>query len=54
MNATFINTIISITDKDKCFILVICGSKGFKGSRKSTHIAQVAADDAAAKASNMV
>ena len=52
VNATFNNTIISITD-DHGNVLAwsSAGSKGFKGSRKSTpYAAQVAADDAAAKA----
>ena len=35
----------------KCNSLVICRSKGFKGSRKSTpYAAQIAADEAATKA----
>jgi len=52
VNATFNNTIISITD-DHGNVLAwsSAGSKGFKGSRKSTpYAAQVAADDAAVKA----
>jgi small subunit ribosomal protein S11 len=53
VNATFNNTIISITDKDgNVLSWSSAGSKGFKGSRKSTpYAAQVAADDAAVKAS---
>ena len=53
VNATFNNTIISISDNDG-YVLSwsSAGSKGFKGSRKSTpYAAQVAADDAAIKAS---
>lgn len=52
VNATFNNTIISITDKDgNVLSWSSAGSKGFKGSRKSTpYAAQVAADDAALKA----
>ena len=52
VNATFNNTIISITD-DHGNVLAwsSAGTKGFKGSRKSTpYAAQVAADDAASKA----
>ena len=52
VNATFNNTIISITD-DHGNVLAwsSAGTKGFKGSRKSTpYAAQVAADDAATKA----
>ena len=53
VNATFNNTIISITDNDgNVLSWSSAGSKGFKGSRKSTpDAAQVAADDAAIKAS---
>ena len=53
VNATFNNTIISITDNDgNVLSWSSAGSKGFKGSRKSTpYAAQVAADDAAIKAS---
>ena len=53
VNATFNNTIISITDKNgNVLSWSSSGSKGFKGSRKSTpYAAQIAADDAAAKAS---
>ena len=52
VNATFNNTIISIAD-DHGNVLAwsSAGSRGFKGSRKSTpYAAQVAADDAASKA----
>ena len=52
VNATFNNTIVSITD-DHGNVLAwsSAGSKGFKGSRKSTpYAAQMAADDAAVKA----
>ena len=52
VNATFNNTIISITD-DHGNVLAwsSAGTKGFKGSRKSTpYAAQIAADDAASKA----
>jgi small subunit ribosomal protein S11 len=52
VNATFNNTIVSITDKDgNVLSWSSAGSKGFKGPRKSTpYAAQVAADDAAIKA----
>ena len=52
VNATFNNTIISITDKSgNVLSWSSAGSKGFKGSRKSTpYAAQVAADSAASKA----
>ena len=52
VNATFNNTIISITDKDgNVLSWSSAGSKGFKGSRKSTpYAAQIAADSAASKA----
>ena len=52
VNATFNNTIISITDKDgNVLSWSSAWAKGFKGSRKSTpYAAQVAADDAALKA----
>ena len=52
VNATFNNTIITITDKQGNVISwSSAGAKGFKGSRKSTpYAAQVAADDAAGKA----
>ena len=52
VNATFNNTIITITD-DHGNVLAwsSAGYKGFKGSRKSTpYAAQVAADDVAVKA----
>ena len=50
--STFNNTIISIADENGNVISwSSAGSKGFKGSRKSTpYAAQVAADDAGAKA----
>ena len=53
VNSTFNNTIISIADETGNVISwSSAGSKGFKGSRKSTpYAAQVAADDAAIKAS---
>ena len=52
VKATFNNTIISISDDHGNIIAwSSAGAKGFKGSRKSTpYAAQVAADDAAAKA----
>ena len=52
VNATFNNTIISIADESGNVVSwSSAGSKGFKGSRKSTpYAAQVAADDAGAKA----
>lgn len=52
VNATFNNTIISITDDSGNVIAwSSAGSKGFKGSRKSTpYAAQIAADAAASKA----
>ena len=52
VNATFNNTIISITDDSGNVIAwSSAGSKGFKGSRKSTpYAAQIAADTAASKA----
>ena len=52
VNATFNNTIITIAD-DSGNVLAwsSAGSKGFKGSRKSTpYAAQIAADHAASKA----
>ena len=51
-NATFNNTIVSITDDSGNVIAwSSAGSKGFKGSRKSTpYAAQIAADTAATKA----
>ena len=50
--ATFNNTIVSITDDSGNVIAwSSAGSKGFKGSRKSTpYAAQIAADAAATKA----
>ena len=50
--STFNNTIISIADENGNVISwSSAGSKGFKGSRKSTpYAAQVAADDAGSKA----
>ena len=52
VNATFNNTIISIADDSGNVIAwSSAGSKGFKGSRKSTpYAAQIAADHAATKA----
>ena len=52
IKATFNNTNITITDENGNVISwSSAGSKGFKGSRKSTpYAAQVAADDAGAKA----
>ena len=52
VNATFNNTIISIADDSGNVIAwASAGSKGFKGSRKSTpYAAQIAADHAATKA----
>ena len=52
VNSTFNNTIISIADENGNVISwSSAGSKGFKGSRKSTpYAAQVAADAAAVKA----
>ena len=50
--ATFNNTIVTISDESGNVIAwSSAGSKGFKGSRKSTpYAAQIAADDAAGKA----
>ena len=55
MNSTFNNTIISIADEHGNVVSwSSAGSKGFKGSRKSTpYAAQVAADDAGSKAYEM-
>ena len=55
VNSTFNNTIISIADENGNVISwSSAGSKGFKGSRKSTpYAAQVAADDAGSKAYDM-
>ena len=52
INATFNNTMISISDDNGNIIAwSSAGSKGFKGSRKSTpYAAQIAADDVAGKA----
>ena len=52
IQATFNNTIITITDLNgEVVSWCTSGSKGFKGSRKSTpYAAQVAAEDAAKKA----
>ena len=52
VNATFNNTIISISDESGNVIAWASGgSRGFKGSRKSTpYAAQIAADTAASKA----
>ena len=52
VNATFNNTIITITDESGNVISwSSAGAKGFKGSRKSTpYAAQIAADTAASKA----
>ena len=52
VNATFNNTIVTITDESGNVISwSSAGTKGFKGSRKSTpYAAQIAADDAARKA----
>jgi len=52
IQATFNNTIITITDvQGNCVSWSSAGSRGFKGSRKSTPFAaQLAAEDAARKA----
>ena len=52
VNASFNNTIVSIADESGNVVAwSSAGSKGFKGSRKSTpYAAQIAADAAAAKA----
>ena len=52
VKATFNNTIVTITDDSGNVIAwASSGSKGFKGSRKSTpYAAQIAADSAASKA----
>ena len=52
VNATFNNTIVTIADDSRNVIAwASAGSKGFKGSRKSTpYAARIAADDAATKA----
>ena len=55
VQSTFNNTIVSIADTNGNIISwASAGQKGFKGSRKSTpYAAQVAADDAGAKAYEM-
>ena len=55
VNATFNNTIITISDDSGNVIAwSSAGSRGFKGSRKSTpYAAQIAADHAAAKAQEL-
>mgnify|MGYP000144183212 CR=1 FL=1 len=55
IQATFNNTLITITDvKGDLISWSSAGSKGFKGSRKSTpYAAQVAAEEAAKKAMDM-
>ena len=52
VNATFNNTIITITDtKGNAIVWSSAGAEGFKGSRKSTpYAAQMAAEDAGTKA----
>lgn len=52
IQATFNNTIVSLTDKDGAVIAsASAGSSGFKGARKSTpYAAQVAAENAVEKA----
>ena len=52
VHATFNNTIVTIADDSGNVVAwSSAGSKGFKGSRKSTpYAAQIAADDAATKA----
>ena len=52
VTATFNNTIVTITDESgNVLAWSSAGSKGFKGSRKSTpYAAQIAADHAASKA----
>ena len=52
VNATFNNTIVTISDDNGNVIAwASAGSRGFKGSRKSTpYAAQIAADHAASKA----
>ncbi len=52
VNATFNNTMITITDaQGNTIVWSSAGSKGFKGSRKSTpYAAQVAGEDAGRKA----
>ncbi len=55
VNATFNNTIVTISDDNGNVIAwSSAGSKGFKGSRKSTpYAAQIAADAAATKAQEL-
>ena len=55
VNATFNNTIVTISDDSGNVIAwSSAGSKGFKGSRKSTpYAAQIAADAAATKAQEL-
>ncbi|MBC61676.1 MAG: 30S ribosomal protein S11 [Zetaproteobacteria bacterium] len=55
IQATFNNTMVTITDvKGDVVSWCSSGSKGFKGSRKSTpYAAQIAAEDAAKKAQDM-
>ena len=55
VNATFNNTIVTISDDSGNVIAwASAGSKGFKGSRKSTpYAAQIAADAAATKAQEL-
>ena len=55
IQATFNNTLVTITDvKGDMVSWSSAGSKGFKGSRKSTpYAAQVAAEEAAKKAMDM-
>ena len=54
VQSTFNNTIVSIADTNGNVISwASSGQKGFKGSRKSTPYAQVAADSAAIKALEM-
>jgi small subunit ribosomal protein S11 len=52
VNASFNNTVVNITDaQGNTIAWSSSGSKGFKGSRKSTpYAAQIAAEDAAKKA----
>lgn len=52
VNASFNNTVVNITDaQGNTIAWSSSGSKGFKGSRKSTpYAAQIAAEDAARKA----
>ena len=56
VNSTFNNTIVSIADDNGNVISwSSAGSKGFKGSRKSTpYAAQIAAEDAGSKAYEQV